>query len=125
MILVDTSVWIDHFQKAIPPLASALEREDVMIHPFVVGELACGELKRRSEVLDLLAALPSAVAATDGEALRFIDEHRLMGKGIGYIDVHLLASVVLTAAAQLWTNDKRLRAVAARLRIDFQRPPGR
>ncbi len=121
MILVDTSVWIDHFQKTIPPLADALEREDVMTHPFVVGELACGELRRRREVLDLLAALPAAVVATNIEALRFIDEHRLMGKGIGYIDVHLLASVVLTEAAQLWTSDKRLRAVAAKLRIGFER----
>ena len=121
MILVDTSVWIDHFQKTIPPLADALEREDVMTHPFVVGELACGELRRRREVLDLLAALPAAVVATNMEALRFIDEHRLMGKGIGYIDVHLLASVVLTEAAQLWTSDKRLRALAAKLRIGFER----
>jgi len=121
VILVDTSVWIDHFQKTIPPLALALEREGVMTHPFVVGELACGELRRRREVLDLLAALPSAAVATDVEALQFIDEHRLMGKGIGYIDVHLLASVVLTDAAQLWTSDKRLRAVAVQLRIGFDK----
>lgn len=117
MILVDTSVWIDHFQKADPVLVDALERGDVMRHPFIVGELACGELRRRREVLDLLAALPPAIAATDVEALQFIDDHRLMGKGIGYVDVHLLASVALTEGAQLWTADKRLRAVATQLRI--------
>ncbi len=117
MILVDTSVWIDHLRKGIPPLAEALEREDVLVHPFVVGELACGELTRRREVLDLLSTLPSSIVATDRETLRFIEHHRLMGRGIGYIDAHLLASVVLTEAAQLWTRDQRLGAIAAKLRI--------
>jgi predicted nucleic acid-binding protein len=117
VILVDTSVWIDHFHKADPALVDALEREVVMNHPFVVGELACGELRRRREVLDLIMALPPAIVATDVEALQFIDDHRLIGKGIGYVDVHLLASVVLTEGAQLWTGDKRLRAVATRLGI--------
>lgn len=119
MIIVDTSVWIDHLRKAIPLLAEALEREDIVMHPFVVGELACGELARRREVLDLLSTLPSSIVATDEETLRFIEHHRLMGKGIGYIDAHLLASVLLTEAARLWTRDKRLRAIAGQLRIGF------
>lgn len=120
MILVDTSVWIDHFRKAIPPLVEALEGEDVLIHPFVIGELACGELARRREVLDLLSALPSSAVATDEETLHFIEQHRLMGKGIGYIDAHLLTSVILTETAQLWTRDKNLGAIGARLRIGFE-----
>ena len=119
MILVDSSVWIDHLRKAIPRLAEALEREDVLMHPFVVGELACGELARRREVLDLLSTLPSSVVATDEETLHFIERRRLMGRGIGWVDVHLLASVIMTEAAQLWTRDKRLGAIAAKLRIGF------
>lgn len=108
MILVDTSVWIDHFRRGNATLVTALEREDVLTHPFVVGELACGELKKRREVLDLLSALPAAVVASDEETLHFIETHRLMGKGIGYIDAHLLAAVALTEDALLWTLDKRL-----------------
>lgn len=117
MILVDASVWIDHLRKGIPQLAELLQSEDVIVHPFVIGELACGELARRREVLDLLSQLPSGVVATDEEVLRLIERHRLMGKGLGYIDVHLLAAVLLTADALLWTRDKRLAAVAGRLRI--------
>jgi predicted nucleic acid-binding protein len=120
LILVDTSVWIDHLRKGIPALAEALERQDVLMHPFVLGELACGDLRRRREVLDLLSTLPSSTMATDRETLHFIEQHRLMGKGIGYIDAHLLASVILTEAAQLWTRDKQLRAIAARLKIAFE-----
>ncbi len=112
MILVDTSVWIDHFRKGNESLIDALEREDVLTHPFVLGELACGDLKKRREILDLLAALPSAQLASDEETLLFIERRRLMGKGLGYIDVHLLASVELTDGARLWTLDKGLAAVA-------------
>ena len=119
MILVDTSVWIDHLQKGIPLLSKALESEDVLTHPFIIGELACGEIKARSEMLRLLSALPSSVVANDEEVLSFIERHRLMGRGIGYIDVHLLASVMLTEGAQLWTRDKRLVAIAMELRIAF------
>jgi len=122
LILVDTSVWIDHFKSAIAALAEALESEDVLVHPFIIGELACGEIRRRSEVLDLLGTLPSSVVATDEEVLHFIENHRLMSKGIGYIDAHLLASVTLTDAARLWTRDKRLGAIADQLRIGFEIP---
>lgn len=117
MILVDTSVWVDHFRRNVPELADALERGDVLMHPFVIGELACGNLKDRREVLGLLAALPAAVVATNEETLDFIEGRKLMGKGIGYIDAHLLASVTLTVDARLWTRDKRLGAVAADLRL--------
>ncbi len=120
MILVDTSVWIDHLHKGVSRLAEVLENQDVVTHPFVIGELACGELKKRREVLDLLSELPSSVAATDDEVLQFIEDHRMMGKGLSYIDVHLLASVMLTENARLWTRDKRLGAVAAKLRISFE-----
>jgi predicted nucleic acid-binding protein len=120
MILADTSVWIDHLRRGSPSLVEALEREEVMTHPFVIGELACGNLKNRREVLGLLAALPSTVVATGDETLHFIDERRLMGRGIGWVDVHLLASVMMTESAQLWTRDKRLEAIAAELRIGFE-----
>jgi predicted nucleic acid-binding protein len=117
LILVDTSVWIDHLHQVIPALVEALESGDVLSHPFVLGEIACGELKQRRQFLDLLAQLPSSVTATDDEALRLIERHRLSGKGIGYIDVHLLAAVMLTEGAKLWTRDKRLQSIAAELRI--------
>jgi predicted nucleic acid-binding protein len=119
LILVDTSVWIDHLNSAIAALVDALEAEDVLLHPFIIGELACGEIRRRREVLDLLGTLPSSVVATEEEVLHFIESHRLMGKGIGYIDAHLLASVTLTRGSTLWSRDKRLAAIAARLRIGF------
>ena len=122
MILVDTSVWIDHLHKPVASLADALEAEDVLIHPFIVGEVACGEIARRREVLGLLSMLPSSVIASDAETLHFIENHRLMGKGIGYIDAHLLASVTLTPAATLWSRDKRLVTIADQLRIGFENP---
>ncbi len=113
MILVDTSVWVDHLRRGDPGLVALLERAAVVMHPFVVGEIACGSLKDRQSLLELLHDLPGAVIATDDEAMQFIERHRLYGKGIGYVDVHLLASVALTGGAQLWTRDQRLRQVAA------------
>ena len=113
MILVDTSVWVDHLRRGDPGLVALLERAAVVMHPFVMGEIACGSLKDRQSLLELIRDLPGAVIATDDEAMQFIERHRLYGKGIGYIDVHLLASVALTGGAQLWTRDQRLRQVAA------------
>ena len=113
MILVDTSVWVDHLRRGDPGLVALLERAAVVMHPFVMGEIACGSLKDRQSLLELLHDLPGAVIATDDEAMQFIERQRLYGKGIGYIDVHLLASVALTGGAQLWTRDQRLRQVAA------------
>jgi predicted nucleic acid-binding protein len=117
LILVDTSVWVDHLRKGVPELATLLERGEVLVHPYVIGELACGNLKNRGELLDLLTSLPSAVVAEDPETLLFIEHRKLMGKGIGYVGAHLLASVTLTTDAQLWTRDKRLAEVAAHLRL--------
>lgn len=120
MILVDTSVWIDHLRKGEPALIAALETGQVLMHPFVVGELACGSLDNRTELLSLLRDLPQAPVATDAEALGFIERHALMGRGIGYLDVHLLASVALAGRARLWTRDKRLAIVADSLKLTFQ-----
>ncbi len=103
-------------------MAAALEDGWVMMHPFVLGELACGNLKDRSEVLRLLRNLPAAPIAADPEAMTFIEHRGLMGRGIGYIDVHLLASVALGDAASLWTRDKRLFVVAAELELAFDKP---
>lgn len=115
MILVDTSIWIDHLRRGNPALVAALEAGQVLMHPFVLGELACGTLTNRAEVLALLGKLPAAPAAIESEALGFIERHSLMGRGIGYVDVHLLAATALAGSAHLWTKDKRLAATAADL----------
>lgn len=120
MILVDTSVWIDHLRRSDPTVASALDDGAVLVHPFVVGELACGQLTNRHELMRLLARLPMSPMATDAEVLAFIDERHLMGRGIGYIDVHLLASVMLAVDALLWTRDRRLAAIATQMGKAFQ-----
>ncbi len=120
MILVDTSIWIDHLRAGEPVLIEALEGGRVMMHPFVLGELACGNLANRSEVLMLLGDLPAAPAATDPEALGLIERRALMGRGIGYIDVHLLASAALSGGGQLWTRDRRLAAAAAEMELAFE-----
>ena len=110
MVLVDTSVWIEHFRSGGVGLDALLNDGQVVCHPFIVGELACGNLKNRSVILSLLQELPMAVRAEDAEILHCIDHHRLMGKGLGYIDMHLLMSAILTRAP-LWTLDRRLREV--------------
>jgi len=117
MILVDTSVWIDHFRSGVDALANALESDAVMTHPFVVGELACGHLHNRTEVLRLLDELPQAPVGNELEVRAFIERHRLMGRGIGYIDVHLLAATTLAVEGVLWTRDKRLASAAAELHV--------
>ena len=115
MILVDTTVWIDHFRDGDPRLAHLLERGESLAHPWVIGELALGQLRARAEILRLLAQLPQATVATAAELLGFIERHELFGLGIGYVDAQLLASTLLTRDAQLWTRDRRLRAAAERL----------
>ncbi|MGI8722426.1 MAG: type II toxin-antitoxin system VapC family toxin [Geodermatophilaceae bacterium] len=112
MIVVDTSVWIDHLHSGDPELAALLQDGHVLAHPWVTGELALGQLSRRSELLRLLHNLPQATAATHVEVLTLIDNHQLFGLGIGYVDAHLLAATMLTSGARLWTRDKRLAAVA-------------
>lgn len=118
-VLVDTSVWINHFRKANSALGTLLEEERVHVHPFVIGELACGQLRHRAEIINLLTALPFTTKATDDEVLFLIDRHRLMGKGLGLIDIHLLASS-LTDRCHLWTADKPLAAVASRLKLAWE-----
>jgi predicted nucleic acid-binding protein len=115
MILADTSVWIDHMRGRRSRFSAALENDLVLVHPFVIGELACGNLRDRNDILALLHDLPLAVAATDAEVLAFIERRKLMGRGLGYIDVHLLASAALSGTARLWTHDRRLAAVAVQL----------
>lgn len=112
MILVDTSIWIDHLRAGDSALTRLLETGRVLAHPFVIGELALGHLHQRQPILDALRDLPQATIATDVEVQAFIDRQQLAGLGIGYVDAHLLASVQLTPGAWLWTRDKRLHAVA-------------
>lgn len=117
MILVDTSVWIAHLHRTVVPLVDALQSGEVVTHPFVIGELACGSIRNRDEVLGLLDRLPMITVATNEEVRVLIEARRLMGKGLAYVDVHLLASVLLAEEARLWTADKRLHEVAKDLRI--------
>ena len=117
MILVDTSIWVDHLRKGDRELSALLESDLVLTHPFVIGELALGRLKSRTVILKALTDLPHARAATDHEVLEFIDMHALAGSGLGYVDVHLLAAAKLTDDASLWTRDRRLQGAASRLRL--------
>ena len=114
MTLVDTSIWISHLRANNPRLVAALGKGLVLMHPFVIGELACGNLMNRVELLHLLGSLPAAQVATEAEALAFIEMKALAGTGIGYLDVHLLASASLSNAS-LWTSDKKLGQVAETL----------
>ncbi len=115
MILVDTSIWIDHLRAGHSTLVRLLEREIVLTHPWVIGELALGHLSQRREVIGLLTSLPQATVATTDEVLTLVEGHRLYGLGIGYVDAQLLAATQLTPDAELWTSDQRLAAVASRL----------
>lgn len=117
MILVDTSVWIDHLRNSDAALAELLEKGMVLAHPFVIGELALDSLRQRGVVLGALLGLPRATVADDDEVLRFIDQEKLFGLGIGYVDAHLLAAVRLTGDAFLWTRDKNLAVAADRLSL--------
>lgn len=117
MILVDTSVWIDHLRAGDEQLTQWLGAGQVLAHPFVIGELALGNLRNRDTVLSALQDMPHAVVATELEVMRFIDQKGLFGLGIGYIDAHLLAAAMLTPGSLLWTRDKRLLAASARLGI--------
>ena len=120
MILVDSSVWIDHLRVGEPRLAELLNTGRALAHPYIIGELACGNLKNRKAVLSLLQDLPAVQVATDDEVLFFIERHGLMAKGIGYVDVHLLSAVSLAGTARLWTRDKRLCAVAESMGLAFE-----
>ncbi len=122
MILADTSVWVDHLRAGDKVLTALLDAGMVLAHPFVIGELALGNLRQCEIVLKALADLPHASVATDAEVLHFIERHALSGRGIGYLDAHLLAAAKLTAGAELWTNDKRLHGVAVQLELAITLP---
>jgi predicted nucleic acid-binding protein len=115
-VLVDTSVWVDHFRRRNIRLVAALEAAQVLTHPFVIGELCCGNLTRRDEILGLLQSLPSPDLIEHAEVLEFVGAHRLFGRGLGWVDIHLLASARL-ARVPLWTLDKRLAAVTVDLGV--------
>jgi predicted nucleic acid-binding protein len=121
MVLVDTSVWVSHLRDGNPGLAGLLDDGRAMCHPLIVGELACGNLKDRAAILSHLRLLPMSTEAEHHEVLSFIETHRLMGTGLGYVDVHLMASAVLTGVP-LWTLDKKLAQAADSLRIKYTSP---
>jgi predicted nucleic acid-binding protein len=115
MILVDTSIWVDHLRRGDERLISLLDAGEVLGHPFVMGELALGNLRNRDAILSDLRDLPQVVLAEHQDVLELIDREALFGRGIGYVDAHLLAAARLTAGSRLWTRDRRLQAVAAQL----------
>lgn len=116
MILVDTSIWIDHLRKGDDRLVALLNEGSVLIHHLVIEELACGNLSRRDETLELMEALPQAPQVRHAEFLDFVTRHRLDGMGLGAVDVHLLAATCL-AHARLWTRDRKLRRAGDRLEV--------
>lgn len=120
MTLADTSVWVNHLRENDANLTALLNDNRVLMHSMVIGELACGNLPDREHVLDLLKGLPQIAVADDEEVLFFIERHRLMGRGIGYIDAHLLAAALLAYSVRLWTHDRRLQNVAMHLGIAHQ-----
>jgi len=117
--LVDTSVWIDHFRSNSSALRRLVDDDLVMCHPLAISEIACGNMKRRSAVIESLAVLPTAPIIEYQEVLTFIETHQLFGQGLGWIDVHLLASTMLQQVT-LWTRDQSLRNAARRLRCHFE-----
>jgi predicted nucleic acid-binding protein len=118
MILADTSVWVNHFRQDDPHLRQSLLDGQILMHPFVIGEIACGHLRSRQKVLSDLQRLPPVILAEQDEVLGFLDQHQLFGKGISWIDAHLLASARLSAC-RLWTLDLRLSAAAKRLHLGY------
>jgi predicted nucleic acid-binding protein len=120
MVLVDTSVWVLHLRGGKSGLEWLLDGARVACHPFIIGEIACGNLKNRAEILSLLQTLPVTKLAEHEEVMRFIEDHGLMGRGLGYIDVHLLASALLSGVP-IWTLDKQLDAISAELGVRFHK----
>jgi predicted nucleic acid-binding protein len=119
MILVDTSIWIAHLRHGSRQIEKLLLDAEVMCHPFIIGELACGNLKNRNEIISLLKSLPMAPTIEFDEFLYFVDRNQLMGKGVGFVDIHLLASAKLIGVP-LWTADKRLKSAADQLNLKFE-----
>ena len=121
MILVDTSVWIDHLHSHDPALMKLLDDGRVLCHPLVIGEVAMGALRSRDKKLSELRELPTTVIADHDEVLRLVAQRSLHGIGIGYIDAHLLAAAQLTPDARLWTRDTRLHKVALTLNLAWEK----
>ncbi|NWG04373.1 MAG: PIN domain-containing protein [Syntrophaceae bacterium] len=118
MVLVDTSVWVSHLREGSEGLKKLLNDGEVVCHPFIVGELACGNLKNRREILAYLQSLPMTILAEDEEVLKFIENNQLIGKGLGYIDIHLIASAILTDVP-VWTFDKTLNKITKKIGINY------
>ena len=118
MVLVDTSVWVSHLRQSNSKLQKLLQEYKVISHPFIIGELACGNINNRTEIISLIQSLPNLDTVEDEELLLFIEHNKLMGTGLGLVDVHLLASSIL-AGIPLWTQDKKLKQACSRLCIDF------
>ena len=119
MVLVDTSIWVSHLRKGNRQLEKLLMDAEVVCHPFIIGELACGNIKNRKEILSLLKSLPSAPLLEFDELLYFIDENQMMGIGIGFVDVYLLASAQLSGTV-LWSADKKLNSAAIKLSLNYK-----
>ena len=119
MILVDTSVWVDHLRSGNTQLSHLLNTTQVVMHPMIIGELACGHLRNRHSLISLWQTLPSITEASHAEALVLLNAHELMGKGIGFIDLHLLAATLLAPGTLLWTMDKRLNGIAQQRSVSF------
>jgi predicted nucleic acid-binding protein len=122
MILVDTSIWIDHFRRSEPQLSQLLDRGDIVMHPFIVGELLLGHVPRISEMVDDLNTLPKAIVASVDEVLAFISRRKLADTSIGYVDAHLLAAAALTPETRIWTRDRRLLTAAQSLSLAAEFP---
>lgn len=120
MILADTSVWVDHLRRGSPRLTALLRQDRIAMHLMVIGELCCGSLKNRAQLMDLWQEMPRFLEVSHPQALRFIEQHRLMGRGVGFIDIHLLAAVAAVQGAQLWSEDKRLIGIAEELGLAFE-----
>ena len=122
MVLADTSIWIDHFRRGDFQLSELLERGEIVMHPFIVGELVLGHVPKIAEMIDDLGGLPRAIVASADEVLGFIIDRKLPGLGIGYVDAHLLAAAALTPETSIWTRDKRLLAAAQSLSLAAEFP---
>jgi hypothetical protein len=117
--LVDTSVWVEHFRKGDRTLQDLLANAKAIVHPFIIGELACGNLKNRAEILHLLSELPQSIVADQGEVLKLVESKKLFGTGLGWIDAHLLASALLSDVTMI-SYDKAVLEAASRLRIEYR-----
>ncbi len=122
MILVDTSVWVDHLRKKDAKMERLLQLQQIVMHPFIIGEIVLGYLRNRDMILTSLQELPEVSTASDDEVLGFIEAHSLDGSGIGYLDAHLLASLKLTSGVRFWTRDKKLASAAAAIGLKGEVP---